>query len=86
MFPIVEGSEDRLICGMKLGPYLDRILKRDLYISEKHYLVSSKPDRKTKEWVDVLRTTINILLSFLVVKYLFFSLLNFILNLLGKEE
>ena len=64
MFPIVEGSEDRLICGMKLGPYLDRKLKRDLYISEKHYLVSSKPDRKTKEWVDVLRTTINILLSF----------------------
>ena len=48
MFPIVEGSEDRLICGMKLGPYLDRILKRDLYISEKHYLVSSKPDRKNK--------------------------------------
>ena len=39
-------------------------IKRDLYISEKHYLVSSKPDRKTKEWVDVLRTTINILLSF----------------------
>ena len=35
-------------------------IKRDLYISEKHYLVSSKPDRKTKEWVDVLRTTINI--------------------------
>ena len=64
MFPIVEGSEDRLICGMKLGPYLDRKLKRDLYISEKHYLVSSKPDRKKKEWVDVLRTTINILLSF----------------------
>ena len=23
-------------------------IKRDLYISEKHYLVSSKPDRKTK--------------------------------------
>ncbi|MES9798580.1 DUF3939 domain-containing protein, partial [Bacillus toyonensis] len=43
MFPIVEGSEDRLICGMKLGPYLNRLLKRDLYISEKHYLVSSKP-------------------------------------------
>ncbi|ACK88200.1 conserved hypothetical protein [Bacillus cereus AH820] len=49
MFPIVEGSEDRLICGMKLGPYLDRILKRDLYISEKHYLVSSKPDRKKQK-------------------------------------
>ena len=48
MFPIVEGSEDRLICGMKLGPYLNRSLKRDLYISEKHYLVSSKPDRKKK--------------------------------------
>ncbi|BBB72191.1 TPA: DUF3939 domain-containing protein [Bacillus anthracis] len=49
MFPIVEGSEDRLICGMKLGPYLDRILKRDLYISEKYYLVSSKPDRKKQK-------------------------------------
>ncbi|MGR5980002.1 DUF3939 domain-containing protein [Bacillus cereus] len=67
MFPIVEGSEDRLICGMKLGPYLNRSLKRDLYISEKHYLVSSKPDRKKqKERVDVMKTTIHILLSFFV--------------------
>ncbi|MGN4444112.1 DUF3939 domain-containing protein [Bacillus cereus group sp. MYBK79-1] len=49
MFPIVEGSEERLICGMKLGPYLNRILKRNLYISEKHYLVSSKPDRKKQK-------------------------------------
>ncbi|MGH0947020.1 DUF3939 domain-containing protein [Bacillus mycoides] len=48
MFPIVEDSEDRLICGVKLGPYLNRILKRNLYISEKHYLVSSKPDKKKK--------------------------------------
>ncbi|EMA6343142.1 DUF3939 domain-containing protein [Bacillus cytotoxicus] len=45
-FPIVEDNEERLICGIKLAPYLDRILKRDLYISEKHYLVSSKPDKK----------------------------------------
>ena len=48
MFPIVEDSEDRLICGVKLGPYLNRILKSDLYISEKHYLVSSKPDKKKR--------------------------------------
>ena len=47
MFPIVEGSEDRLICGMKLT-LLRSYIKRDLYISEKHYLVSSKPDRKKK--------------------------------------
>ena len=48
MFPIVEGSEDRLICGMKLGPYLNRSLKETYIFSEKHYLVSSKPDRKQK--------------------------------------
>ncbi|MFJ8531266.1 DUF3939 domain-containing protein [Bacillus sp. NPDC094106] len=51
MFPIVEGNEERLICRMKLAPYLDRILKRDLYISEKHYLVSSKPDKSKKNIV-----------------------------------
>ena len=34
MFPIVEGSEDRLICGMKLGPYLTRSLK-ETYIFQK---------------------------------------------------
>lgn len=34
MFPIVEGSEDRLICGMKLGPYLNRSLK-ETYIFQK---------------------------------------------------
>ncbi|WP_243521748.1 DUF3939 domain-containing protein [Bacillus pseudomycoides] len=48
MFPIVEKDEDRLICGMKLAPYLERILKRKLYISEKHYLVSSKPDKSKR--------------------------------------
>ena len=48
MFPIVEGSEDRLICGMKLGPYLTRSLKKRLIYFRKHYLVSSKPDRKQK--------------------------------------
>lgn len=51
MFPIVEKDEDRLICGMKLAPYLERILKRKLYISEKHYLVSSKPDKSKKSIV-----------------------------------
>ena len=86
MFPIVEGSEDRLICGMKLGPYLDRILKRDLYISEKHYLVSSKPDRKNKRVGRCIENNNKYIVVFFVVKYLFFSLLNFILNLLGKEE
>lgn len=64
MFPIVEDSEDRLICRVKLGPYLNRILKRNLYISEKHYLVSSKPDKKKELWADVMRTTIILLLSF----------------------
>ena len=86
MFPIVEGSEDRLICGMKLGPYLDRILKRDLYISEKHYLVSSKPDRKKKRVGRCIENNNKYIVVFLVVKYSFFSLFNFILNLLGKEE
>ncbi|MGR5908089.1 hypothetical protein ACT7DL_18285 [Bacillus paranthracis] len=68
---------------MKLGPYLDRILKRDLYISEKHYLVSSKPDEKNKEWVDVLRTTINILLSFLVVKIFIFQSIQLYTKFIG---
>ena len=37
MFPIVEGSEDRLICGMKLGPYLTRSLK-ETYIFQKNII------------------------------------------------
>ncbi len=50
MFPIVEGSEDRPhMRNESLGPYLNRSLKRDLYTSEKHYLVSSKPDRKKQK-------------------------------------
>lgn len=44
-FPIVEGNENRLICSIKLSPYLKRGLKRNLYVSEKHYLVTSKPDK-----------------------------------------
>lgn len=51
MFPLVEGNENRLICGIKLAPYLDRVLKRELYISEKHYLVSSQPDKSKKSIV-----------------------------------
>lgn len=47
-FPIVEGNENRLICSIKLGPYLKRTLERDLYVSEKHYLVTSKPDKMNK--------------------------------------
>ena len=86
MFPIVEGSEDRLICGMKLGPYLDRILKRDLYISEKHYLVSSKPDRKNKRVGRCMENNNKYIVVFLFIKILIFSLFNFILNSLGKEE
>lgn len=45
VFPIVEGNENRLICSIKLGPYLKRKLERNLYVSEKHYLVTSKPDK-----------------------------------------
>ena len=67
MFPIVEGSEDRLICGMKLGPYLNRSLKRDLYISEKHYLVSSKPDRKKQKRCNENNNTY--IVVFLFLKY-----------------
>ena len=61
-------------------------IKRDLYISEKHYLVSSKPDRKNKRVGRCIENNNKYIVVFLVVKYLFFSLLNFILNLLGKEE
>ncbi|MDM5188257.1 DUF3939 domain-containing protein [Bacillus sp. DX4.1] len=50
-FPVVEDDADRLICGMKLAPYLERVLKRKLYISEKHYLVSSQPDKSKKNIV-----------------------------------
>ncbi|MGG2066003.1 MULTISPECIES: DUF3939 domain-containing protein [unclassified Bacillus (in: firmicutes)] len=50
-FPIVEGNANRLICSIKLGPYLKRTLERDLYISEKHYLVTSKPDKMNKSIV-----------------------------------
>ncbi|MFD0771409.1 DUF3939 domain-containing protein [Bacillus sp. CGMCC 1.60114] len=50
-FPIVEGNKNRLICSIKLGPYLKRALDRDLYISEKHYLVTSKPDKMNKSIV-----------------------------------
>ncbi|MFD3445892.1 DUF3939 domain-containing protein [Microbacteriaceae bacterium 4G12] len=48
-FPIIDGNSNRKICPMKLLPFLKRQLERDLYISEKHYLVSSKPDKNTKE-------------------------------------
>ncbi len=43
--------------------------------------------KKTKEWVDVVKTTINILLSFLgVIKILIFQFIKLLLNLLDKEE
>ncbi|WP_416825911.1 DUF3939 domain-containing protein [Ectobacillus polymachus] len=45
-FPIIEGDRDRKISSIKIRPYLGRELTRDLYISEKHYLVTSKPDLK----------------------------------------
>ncbi|WP_028399995.1 DUF3939 domain-containing protein [Ectobacillus panaciterrae] len=45
-FPTVEGAEEKKICAMKLRPYLKRELEYDLYISEKHYLVTSKPDKR----------------------------------------
>ncbi|MCP8968878.1 DUF3939 domain-containing protein [Ectobacillus ponti] len=45
-FPVVESDEYHRICPMKLLPYLRRQLERELYISEKHYLVSSRPDHK----------------------------------------
>ena len=60
-------------------------IKRDLYISEKHYLVSSKPDEKQKVG-RCIENNNKYIVVFLVVKYSFFSLFNFILNLLGKEE
>lgn len=45
-FPTIEGDKDRKISSMKIRPYLGRELTCDLYISEKHYLVTSKPDLK----------------------------------------
>ena len=48
MFPIVEGSEDKPHMRNETRSLLRWYIKRDLYISEKHYLVSSKPDRKNK--------------------------------------
>jgi hypothetical protein len=48
MFPVVEGNEDKKICAMKLLPYLKRKLEKDLYIYEKHYLVTSKPEKNKK--------------------------------------
>lgn len=45
-FPVVESDENHVICPIKLAPYLGRNLKRKLYISEKHYLVSSQPEKK----------------------------------------
>ena len=83
MFPIVEGSEDRLICGMKLGPYLDRILKRDLYISEKHYLVSSKPDRKNKRVGRCIENNNKYIVVFLVVKIFIFQSIKLYTKFIG---
>lgn len=47
-FPIVEGEDHYIICPIKIAPYLNRNLKRKLYISEKHYLVSSQPKTKNR--------------------------------------
>lgn len=43
-FPIVEGETNYMISSTKLAPYLNKPLKHKLYISEKHYLVSSQPE------------------------------------------
>lgn len=45
-FPIIDGDSDRKISSIKLRPYLGHELEYDLYISEKHFLVTSKPDPK----------------------------------------